>query len=551
MKQLFTPPINNINFDTYQSVKESYENGSDDYKSEDHSKEKNPGASERTSERLPRLSSDEIQDCLDSITKLPPDISHMVETFVTDLKQPKYVRPLSVIQLSSLFQAFYIKVDKACFQLLSDTLTNNSSPISNARESLSTGLSGIFARSRSSSYTTMGMKGTRSSSLFSNDSRGGTQMLSPEEIEKQLKTNELNNCKIDKYMNLCEKKIFQRLYEVGTAVASPSKKGGVTSKIKNQSNNHEYFNIVNLFRNTPEFLDYDTLLNEKIKHLSKLSLDGKINLGEFLGIPDFINFDHENSYEEIKKIWRIFSIEAIAPYEKLEKLLKLHELMMESKAKSNDEFLSMLIYYIIRVRPKNIFLNFQFISLFRYKRKLVQNELYALTNLEAALTFIEGLTLNDFSDEFQRELGDKERDLFERNISKRVVLPIINESSTNTINNALPRGRSYDGFKSAFDSSLRNIIGKISSYTPPTAGTLELLPLPRSGSQLSIDFDKTLTKESTNNSLQSINKPASSLNLLQADDVPNQLKKYKDKHFEELRIDEMREIFEIYKKLVE
>lgn len=116
-----------------------------------------------TGERLennksPILTKQEIDEALNTVTNLPPELSKLIDIFIDDLKQPKYVRPLSVLQLSSLFQSFYIKFDKASFQHVSSANNNGyyfsgggSSSFLAAKETLSSGLSGIFGRSRSSS----------------------------------------------------------------------------------------------------------------------------------------------------------------------------------------------------------------------------------------------------------------------------------------------------------------------------------------------------------------------------------------------------------------
>lgn len=97
--------------------------------------------------------------------------------------------------------------------------------------------------------------------------------------------------------------------------------------------------------------------------------------------------------------------------------------------------------------------------------------------------FVEGLTKSDFSNEMQDKLTESEGKILESSISSKVALPSntgvmhkingngsgnMGEIVTPTIQRPdVARSNSYDGFRTVFDSSLKNIIGKIRSYTPP------------------------------------------------------------------------------------
>ncbi|CAB4255811.1 similar to Saccharomyces cerevisiae YPL070W MUK1 Cytoplasmic protein of unknown function containing a Vps9 domain [Maudiozyma barnettii] len=604
MRQFYTPPVSNPKFDNSLSIKESYKPRQSGLETlgEKPTQEEDEKDIVEKNESTGNLTSEEIEESISGITELPTELSHLIDVFITDLKQPKYLRPLTIVQLSYLFQGFYTKFDKFCFQYLSNnnTTTTSQIPITpsatsffTARESLSTGLSGMFARSRSSSTasgTSMTRAPRRSSSLFSLESSSTgniTQMLSPEEIKTHLKTNELNNLKIEKYMILCESYIFNKLLEVGISVSSPIKQDLSSSSIdtlsslpivdKSQERVHhthqELFNVSSLFRNTPEFGNFDKLLTEKLRCLSKLSLDGKINLDEFLGIPDSVDFSNESKNKKVSESLTKFTYYSTSPYEKVQILLNIHESMSYSKGMSNDEFLSMLIYYIIKFRPKKLFLNAEFIKLFRYKKKLIQEELYALTNLEAALLFIEGLTLVDFSDELQGELTTHEKKILECKVSDVITLPGSNGKNnlpTAIIDSPTPANRqngnesttsrtnSNEGFRNTFDGSLRNIISKIRLYTPPTVNNLKPLPLPRSSSQLSMDYDggsplRSLASPNNGSSGEEDNPHLGTLTPSRSShgSLPNDWKKYKDSNFDDLTIQQLKEIFEVYQKMIE
>lgn len=528
---IFTPPITNPKFDMSQSIKESYRSQNSPLQ-EDLQDSGSSGSGSNL-----EITKEEIDQEVNSIRELPLELSKLIDIFINDLKQPKYVKPLSIVQLSSLFQNFYAKFDKSSFNYLTNASGGygGQPTFLSARETLSSGLSGIFARSRSSSGSSI-RRDRRSSSLLSTDSNNVTPMLSPEEINKQLRLNELNNLKIERFMELCERDVFQRISRVGTSVPSPCKddRGKKTAE-------RETFKVSNLFRNSPEYGQYDKLLYEKMQCLSRLASEGKIDLAKFLGLPGDVDLD---GFEEIQDVLCDLAYHSVAPCEKAELLLKVHQSMMYSHEMSNDEFLSLIIYYTIKVCPKSIFLNAEFIRLFRYKKKLVQKELFALTNLEAALVFVEGLTLSDFSSELQDQLSPGERSLLESAISTRVILPSHMKSNGhgngNSSNNSsmtevqhpeVMRSNSYDGFRSAFDTSLRNIFGKIRSYTPPA--TLQPVPLPRSTSQLTLDHER-----------KAFNMTPTNIG------VSESIMRFKDRNFEDLKLSEMREVFEIYQKLV-
>ncbi|SCU95015.1 LANO_0E08988g1_1 [Lachancea nothofagi CBS 11611] len=508
-----TPPINESNFDGSQAIRESYRiqvEGS------------SPDLSNSSSNGNGSLTKEEIASEIEQITELPMDLSRLVDNFIDDLKQPKYLKPLNAVQLSGLFQTFYARFDKASFQCLNKAPDMLNSTFFTARETLSSGISGIFNRSRSSSDTAR----KRSSSLFSTDSTSGIQpMLSPEEINKHLRMTELNNYRIEKLLELCEHDMFKKILEVGTSVPNNvSKLGKPQRDLK----------VTNLFKNSPEFLEFDRAVFEKIVVLSEITKSGKIDMMDFLSVPQQ-NLDSSKLTAHLDKM--VYG--PLAPYEKLLNVIKLHDEMTKSlNHLSNDDFLSTLIYLIIQTPVKHIFLDLQFIKLFRYNKKLVEKDLYALTNLEAALTFIEGLTFESLPVEAQKELAGDELILLQTPISQKIALPEVQVSSNDSSQrySGLPRSNSYkefEGLRTAFDSSLRNIFGKIRSYTPPVA------PQPPA------------TQDKLPNGV--LNLPASSDIDLSKKRLPieDSWKSLRNREFEDLKLSEMRQVFENYQKLLD
>lgn len=554
MNHLFTPPMNNPRFDPSQAIKESYKvhsaSGSIASTNSNSSGSQESGDNDENRDSKELLTQEEIDE-INSLEKLPSELSAMIDAFIDDLKQPKYERPLSVAQLSSLFQAFYIRFDKQSFHFLqTNKMSSSSSSIStffNARETLTSGIGGLFSRSRSSSASTnvSVRRNRRSSSILSNDSNVNncTQMLSPEEIQRQLKLDEIINLKIEKYKDLCEGELFRRILQVGTSVPAPYlHANGKMSPTKRPQT--ESFNITNLFRNSPEFGEYDKLLDEKINCLYQFSERGLIDLVDFLDIPETNkNFDTADTKAEIQIILGSFTRTAIAPFEKSQYLLKMYEVMEHSKKMSNDDFLSLLIYYVIKCPLVHIFLNMEFVRLFRIKKKLVNNELFSITNLEAALLFVDGLTMNDFPTEIQEKITERESEIFKIPLSRKVTLPDLGRHGLEMADDIpeLPkrmevtRAGSYEGFRSVFDSSLKNIIERIKTYPTPSENDIIVK-----------NETTNITDKIVNDKKPEIRTQASIDNLID----PNNWKRYREKNFDDLTIAELKDVFDIYKNLV-
>lgn len=685
-RAFYTPPITNTKFNGTEALKESYNANTDKFDVESISRKIND-YSGRTKEQLEKE--------IGIISELPLELTKLIDTFIDDLKQPKYVKPLTVNQLSALFQGFYLKFDKESFQYLNGTMISTpamsySSSFLNAKETLSSGLTGIFSRSRSSSMTSTAAiaaarRHRRSSSTFSNDSNnsnnGYQPLLSPAEIHQHLEINEIINYKIDRYMELCEHKVFKRILEVGTSVPkhiqneiddnnkflhipktkingeesnpiiltpikkkyingerapspiskrhtgdiranspilkkhidddhnnikkhtntngddkheknhlsineknhnnhshnksyeikTPSphrnrhsdnhitpiekkhnedgeliEKGNVSSHKKNTSGgivinddikltpNHNsnkkkrsgsvsskkrIFNVTNLFRNSVDYLEFDQMLDRKIKTLQELIKMKVIDIRKFLGIPyDKMRIDEDKLKKaEVESIFCELTQFSISPFEKSQILLKLHEIIMYSETMSNDEYLSLLIYYLIIVGPKHIFLNVEFIKLFRYKKKLIESELYAVTNLVAGLVYIEGLTYKDFPDDvilIKDELNERQMKVLKDSISSKIQL---SGNNHNGIINSPDNSQQVDVSGQSI-LSIRGFLGRIRSQTPPSSNSI-------------------MNNLSDNNSSRvSINN----------DDDDKRYLKYK---FEELTIGDMNDIFEIYKRI--
>ena len=141
------------------------------------------------------------------------------------------------------------------------------------------------------------------------------------------------------------------------------------------------------------------------------------------------------------------------------------------------------------------------------------------------------------------------------------------------------RSNSYDGFRTVFDSSLKNIIGKIRSYTPPHPNNTSNnnlhssnnLNIPRSSSQLSMELSNRDTTEMSRDGSRSTSSSSrssaslehgnreftgdltvtASINGADKKEFQKSWKKYKGYKFEDLTICELRDLFEIYQKMMQ
>lgn len=614
MKPFYTPPINSELFDGKQALKESYNYEetsrsptsstytNTDLVNEILKKDTTLNSNLSGSSEKEILTSTEIERIRSEIQELPIELTKYIDLFITDLKQPKYVSPLSILQLVSIFQSFYTEFDKSVYVYLTTLSVNSTNTFINAREALSSGLSSIFARSRSNSATSNinRNKNKRSSSLFSASSftnmNNATPLLSPEEIDQQIKQNAIINVKCTRYLELCERGVFNKLIEVGTS-ATPIEIMNGTSNNNQLKNNKEQFSVKTLFKNTPEYIKFDKWLGEKVHCLNRLYLSSNFELTKFLGISDTVSMDSSDLHDIINNNFTDLIIKCISPYEKISKLLDIHNILSQKgNATSNDDFLSVLIYYIIKLNPKNIFLNEEFIKLFRYKKKLVESEMFALTNLNAALMYLEGLILNDLPNHLKNNLTEDECSLFKNKISDIITLPstkntieVIEGQNIPTINNkdlvnsntpnfgwsnyrgepklienedSVIRSNSYEGIKSVLDGSLKHIISKVKAYNPVYQETVvgQLNPV-KNSPQLFAEVDKKtesllhLGPSPSHNKLKDtkVNTQETLCLKCKTDGITlvEEHCKYKDVPFENMNIGQLREMYEIYQKLVE
>ncbi|AMD20800.1 HDR058Cp [Eremothecium sinecaudum] len=501
----------------------------------------------KQSSRLSRTSNkEEFDRNVLQIERLPKELLRLVDVFIDDLKQPKYLKPLSIFQLSGLFQEFYVSFDMTCVQLLNGEMNSGGSlsPVNydnlpfSAKNSLSAGFSGIFNKSRSGSVVKL--KKQQSINQDSDIAVNSQPPVSPDELERSSRQKELTNLKIERYMELCERDIFQKIQEVGTSVLGSSRNGSINRSLQ----------ILELFRNSPEFIEYDSILTTKILDLQHLAQRNELNLAEFLGMPDSINFNSEL----LGGYLRVLVEDRISPFEKMMQLLDMHDSMTElGNATSNDDYLPMLLYVIIMNPINTLYLNILFIRLFRYHKKLVANEQYVVTNMTAAMCFLENLTYEDLPDSVKKHTSPGL--LFK--LSDRIKIPEIKMKGKPD----LPRVHSKSTVGFSLDTSLRYIYGRLKSYTPPASynnsangnnGNPHQKPTsPKRGQHDCHNQGRAQYELPPPARNSSHNSPSIEDSCNHRLAIPESWKKYRNRNFDDLTLSEMRLVFSTYQKLLQ
>ncbi|KAG0685109.1 hypothetical protein C6P41_001011 [Kluyveromyces marxianus] len=482
-----TPPYSNPSFDPKQSISESYRDGLSSGVSNTSDDKRKPAMVRSASSPGSHTSSScSSGDDLSPVSSIPDELMKLIDFFIDDLKQPKYSKPLTIMQLSQIFQRFYERFDRSAQQHFNAQfspggISGNSSSASalfNARETKNSGLSSIFNRSRSSSLRNNGSR-TRTRT---NSQQNFQQLLTPEEISNQIKIQERNNLMVDQIMDLCETEIFRKILQVGTGTGKPVK----ISTNQPAVNHNTSWKMTNL----PTFLALDTKNDEQLQSVG-------------------------SSFDELLN-------DTVSPCEKVTCLKKLHDMLLELDRNNTDEILPSMIYLLIDHPRRELFLNLQFIKLFRYHRRLKEKELYVTTNFEAAISFIDSVTTKDLLP-FCKHVEEIEIPQLEV-ISDQIKLPLASEEPfmpdfkrSNSLSDLISVGN-------VIDSGLRNLMGRLKTYTPPPVppGSNTPVPLGQHGSSPLAEVNDTLTGD---------------------------WRRYKDSKFEDLKISDMRNIFDIYQNL--
>ena len=291
--------------------------------------------------------------------------------FIASLTTAKvYSTPPSIDRLSEIFQDFYVQAENSIYthiQTLSTRLHRDASPAPS-----------VSSRTSASSRKNPALRLKPSRDTLDGSERGGTiqQMLTPGEISDRRKERRLLESKRVALEEAVERRVCEGVYG-------------------------------RIWRHRGTL---DEIRDEKLRsRTAALALVG-IGLKD-LGIDLDIVDDRENSAERRSarvEEWIAKAREGLMmmneshhPLGKLQHLASAHQNIVDlltdlhQSSSSADEILPTLIYTLITSPPEgiNVISNLNFIQRFRCSTKVDGEAAYCLTNLEAAITFLETVDL--------------------------------------------------------------------------------------------------------------------------------------------------------------
>nr|KMM69803.1 hypothetical protein CPAG_06116 [Coccidioides posadasii RMSCC 3488] len=305
----------------------------------------------------------QIQDksCLERFDDLPIEMISLTDRFVESLSAKVYDTPPSIDKLSSLFQDFYIRASshvETHISILASRLRRGDSPSPSRSQSNS---KYSFTSKISSSQ-----KGDRSSS---GKKFGEQQMLTATEVTERRRTRKLFQYKRQALEEAIEKRACESVYD-------------------------------KIWRHRSTL---DEVRDEKLR--SKTAALAVIGFGlKDLGV----DIDDKNEETTQSDDWLaaarhslIQMNDAKFPLGKLQHLTTAHKAIVDSltrvlpSSSSADEILPTLIFALVTSPPEgmNVISNLLFIQRFRAANRIDGETAYCLTNLEAAISFLENVDL--------------------------------------------------------------------------------------------------------------------------------------------------------------
>ncbi|RFU80009.1 vps9 domain-containing [Trichoderma arundinaceum] len=295
---------------------------------------------------------------------LPIELITLTDSFVESLSAKVHSTPPNIAKLSQLFQEFYTVASSHIGTHISALASRQS------RETLQAppASSSVASRLRS-----------KAASLGSKDkpkAENEHQMITPEELASRKKARKALEAK----RSLLEEAVERRLCE------------GIYDRIYRH-------------RSTQDEAQ-DAKLRSKTAALSLVGIgpsDLGIDLGEVepstekstVEKTDIIRGQLEPARKDLIRMG-----ESRYPLGKLNRLKAAHKSIVDTLAQfhpsaSADEIMPMLIYTLITLPPEhlNVISDLNFIQSFRWEQKLTGEEAYCLTNLEAAISFLQTVDL--------------------------------------------------------------------------------------------------------------------------------------------------------------
>ncbi|KAL8641899.1 MAG: hypothetical protein Q9228_001347 [Teloschistes exilis] len=306
-----------------------------------------------------------VTELPEGFDNLPVELISLIDRFIESLTAKVYPEPPSIDRLSDMFQEFYVKADSHIATHIS-ALSAKSFRGSSPSPSISSRNSGKRVRSMSSKDT-----------VDSQTSAPEQQMLTPQEVSDRRRTRRLLEQKRVALEEAVERRTCERVYK-------------------------------RVWRHTSTL---DEVRDEKLRsRTAALALVGigMKDLGIDMDSSSIGDIDSSQSIESHIEEWLapardnlLRMNEARYPLGKLQHLAGAHKCIVDTLSRihqsssSADEILPTLIYTLITSPPEgiNVISNLNFTQRFRASNKIDGEAAYCLTNLEAAISFLETVDL--------------------------------------------------------------------------------------------------------------------------------------------------------------
>lgn len=302
---------------------------------------------------------------------LPIELISLTDNFIESLSAKSRPTPPTIDDISQLFQDFYQQAARHIDTHISALLTRHNRGTSPAP-------------STSSRASTTSLLRAKAAAIGSKDRKAGTPK--PEQSEQQLITAE----------ELAQRKKARKALE--------QQRGTLEEAVERRLCEGIYAKIYR--HRTTQDEAADDVLRSKTAALSVVGI-GLADLGVQLTEPSEPPEAQAQKAEEVRKWLDGARKELIAMNDSRYPLGKLNHLKLAHKSivdtlsnfhpsSSADEIMPMLIYTLITLPPENMNVtsDLRFIERFRWEPKLVGEAAYCLTNLEAAIGFLETVDLS-------------------------------------------------------------------------------------------------------------------------------------------------------------
>ena len=298
----------------------------------------------------------------DRSDELPIELISLIDRFIESLSAKVYNTPPSIERLSGIFQGFYTKASSHVATHIS-ALSTHQSRTSSPSASTSSKSSQTRLTTKLSSREIIAPAGTPVPEQ---------QMLTPQEISDRRRARRLLDRKGLALEEAVERQVCERVYD-------------------------------RIWRHRSTL---DEVRDDKLR--SRTAALAVVGIGlQDLGVDMKVNQSNAELNAEVED-WIGQARDGLLrmnnsknPLGKLQQLAMAHKLIVDmltvfhQSSSSADEILPTLIYTLIKTPPEgiNVISNLNFIQRFRGSNKIDGEAAYCLTNLEAAITFLETVDL--------------------------------------------------------------------------------------------------------------------------------------------------------------